>query len=394
MDFQIPKYSQCVTNLNSFMNSLMKNPVKILFLYFTVKKKPYVRTKFGKWELPNKDVMYVLPGDDENFAYVYRDTELKAMIDIVDPNSPDPFDASYNARAPVDHRYEVAIPQNRKTHREVAIGNHLDFSIRRFTRDKHPVLVISTHLTKYVIESDGSVDRQVASQTDFTLEGLTGDELKSMEKFSKIHHEIRGKTTGLSIKSLFENDDSVWIPPFYHLTKITLGLPQSGGSQRYKLYGRHRYLIHTDTRQGEYIMVKRQRKYLNDQHGGAPDLDEIVMSERFSDLLYDVFTHPMQRHSNLLGMKVYFDYGQELTEDKDGMHLVLLYEYGTMDIIEHVNIFVIDGRILLNAIEEKNRHHGTKHNYLKLVKMAETCKRVCLAKQSLDKHESVPTSIH
>lgn len=189
MSISIPSYDQCVNNLSAFVQSLMKNPTKILFLYFTVKKTPYVKTKFGKWEFKtDNSVYYILPGDDENFAYVYRDSQLKALIDIIDPNAPSPFNASFDAPAPHDPKYEVSLVGHSvisKDPTEVNIGNHLDYSIRQYTRNKTKVRVVSSHLTKYTIHPDGSATRDAQVQSDFTLEQTDTDFLDSLARFGQ-----------------------------------------------------------------------------------------------------------------------------------------------------------------------------------------------------------------
>jgi len=382
MSFTLPPYEECVTNLRTFTNNLiLKNPSKILFLYFTVKKTPYVRTKFGKWETKNT-VYYVLPGDDQNFTYVYRDSNLKALIDIINPNSPSPFNSTFNSKAPYDHKYEVSVKgpaSSGPSKNEVFVGNHLDFSIRRYKRNHNPVRVISSHLTKYEIHPNGSATRDAQVQADFTLEQITANNLDNIKNFSKIYHEVRGLSSSLTIDEIFDQDRE-WILPFYNLTRITLGLSQSqqgGRHVKYHTYKNRKYKVQVGKKGGEYIVVNNKRKYLKKrQVGGTLELESMVMSKAFSDILYELYLQPMQEvKKNIVGLKVLFDYGKELTEYKNDLHIVLVYEF---DDVEKVDIFVIDGNILLNAIEERNSGIKEKPNLEKLTQIAEKCKDIII----------------
>ena len=391
----IPSYDECVRNLNGFIQTLMKNPSKILFLYFTMKQIPYVKTKFGKWEFTTqKETYYVLPGDDEHFAYVYRDTHLKALIDMVNPNEVSPFNVSFDASAPIDHKYAVSIagpsslssvpPTN-----EVHVGNHLDFSIRHYSRQQNKVRVISSHLTKYIIDANGSAFRDAQVQADFTLEQVPSSFVDSIEDFNKTKHEIRGLITPISLDIIFDQDEE-WLLPMFNLTRVCLGMPQKGGgNKKYYNLKNKKFLVKRGPKGGEYIVVGEKRRYLKRQSGGDIDIETIVMGEHFSKLLYDMFVFPMRNvKRNIIGVKVIFDYGHELTEYKDTYHLVLMYEFESG---QKVDIFIIDGDTLLNAIEEMHDiNSNVKPNLEKVAVMAERCKSMLERVQT--KSKSIATN--
>lgn len=364
---KIPPYEECVKNLNGFIQTLMKNPSEILFLDFMMNsKKPYVKTMFGKWEFAaEKETYYVLPEDDEHFfanehfAYVYRDTHLKALIDVVDPNKISPLNDSFDASA---------LHKN-----EVYIGNHLDFSIRHYTRQQNKVRVIYSHVTKYIIDANGRAFRDTQVQANFTLEQVHGNFVDSVEDFERTNHEVgRGLKTGLSIDMIFDQDKE-WLLPLFNLTRVCLGLSQKGGAKRkYHEHNNKKCLVRKGPKEGEYIIVDKKRKYLKKQSGGGTNMESMIMSEMFSDLLYDMFVFPMIDKKCIEGMQVIFDYGQELTEYKDNLHLVLMYQYESR---QKDDIFVIDGDTFLNAIEEKNNMTiSVRPNLDKVAEMSERCK--------------------
>jgi hypothetical protein len=356
-----------------------------------MKKTPYVKTKFGKWEFTSKkETCFVLPGDDENFAYVYRETQLKALIDIIDPSKVSPFNASFDALAPIDHKYQVSVISPHSSNfssqeNEVYVGNHLDFSIRRYSRQQNKVQVISSHLTKYIINANGSATRDTQVQTDFTLEQVPNNFVDSVEDFKKTNHEVRGLKTGLSVDMIFDQDKE-WLLPLFNLTRVCLGLSQKGGALRkYHNYRNKKHLVRQGKNGGEYIIVDQKRKYLRKHYGGnILDIENIVMSEKFHELLYEIFLFPMQEvKRNIVGMQVIFDYGQELTQYKDSLHLVLMYEF---DDGQKVDIFVIDGDTFLHAIEETNDITiDVRPNLERVAKMAQRCKNILASSEQESK---------
>lgn len=395
----IPAYNDCVSNLNNFTYGLLKNPVKILYLYFNKDaKKPRVKTKFGEWKFPSTgETFYVIPGESDEYAYVYSTSGLKALIDVSSPNKPSPMNASFDSTAPYTHAYEVnvlgPVPSSTTSSQpnEVFIGNHLDFSINSYTRNNQRITVVSAHVTKYDIDPQGTATRDATVYSDFTFENIinTPNILQTKTDFENIHHEVRGMSTGLTIGQIFNPQDTMWLLPFYNLTRKTIGLAQLGGSinKQYHMYNKKKYLIRQGPKGGKYIVVNSEKKYVPQlTFGGGTysevptsmpseerDIEPILNGEDFSDIIYDMFVKPIgEIETNLEGVRVVFDYGKVLTEHNDSSHFEIIYEFEKGRILD---VFVVPTDIVLQSIEEnKTPSILNKPNNDKLRMLGTNCK--------------------
>lgn len=118
---------------------LANNPTHIYFLYFTINPvRAQVKRRFGRW-MVNGEECYVIPNVQNNGVYVYRETGLRAVVRLSDPD------------ADVGDVVLVGRGDDTQGAFEANIGSHIDY-VPIMTRDVGPVM--KTHLTEYNIYDD------------------------------------------------------------------------------------------------------------------------------------------------------------------------------------------------------------------------------------------------
>ncbi len=342
----IPPFHKCLSNINTFVSDLTANPTNILFLYFT-SKGPIVKTKFGKWQV-GEHTFYVIPGNNKNYVYAYLETGLKGLIDVGKSGTPSPFNANFVASASVDTEFPVEVlgPTTLPYPNSVNIGNHIDFSVHSFTRNKQIVTVIQTHLTNYDILYNGTAERNAEAIVNFTLDIIPDNAFDSLDTFSEIHHDYKGNINEATLKSVYGKDKGV-IQAIYNLSCITLGIEaKSGGNQikQYHKYRGKRYLVREGTKGGKYILVNKKKIYIKKQTGGT------LLPSNFDNMIYETFVKPVSEAAHgFMGAEVFFDIDNELTNFPKESSITIIYDFD-----EHVfDIFQIDAKIVLNALKNE-----------------------------------------
>ena len=354
-------------NLHRFVEDKCKHhAVEIGFLYFQTNPiRPYAKANFGKWQRGSK-TFYVLPGilpsrkiGFNNYVYVYREQNLRALIDVVDPNAPSPFNASFLSQLAYLQDLPVTVlglanvtnPQPN----EINIGNHIDFAIKSYTRNNVNVQCAETHLTNYLIDVSGSATRDANDMCNFTLNSSNLNKLNTIKEFESVTHEVgKGISTTIDIKQIYDDD---WILAVFNLTRISVGMPQIGGAKRYAIHKNRKYLIRYGQRGGSYINVNNKKKYLKAQvqSGGMYDdsNDDVITpfdpSNQLSDLIANMLIAPLSSCTRFKGAQIIYDYGKVLTKYKDHPPLIMICEYDHSHVYD---IFSLDSKMLTDIIHE------------------------------------------
>ena len=361
-----PTYSECESRLKTFVETCLKTPSRIYFLYFGASKDPtpFIKGFFGTWKT-NQNTYYVIAGRKCNYIYVYQDHGLERLIRL-GSGGPSGFNAQALKTADVENAFKASVLPSTSMPSSpddiwAKIGNHIDFAVTSRTRE-HPLLVFENHMTSYEIAADGSCQREAPSCNFSYVEVAkynpafcdTIDDFKRIKQESWVKPQLY-LSEDITMKKVY---DDKWITAVFNLTRIALGKFQdfSGGAmKKYHVYNKRRYIVKTGPRGGEYILINSRKVYLKVQKpfldGGMMDLSmqDVIDNDKFHTFIHSTFIVPMSDHES--NARVFID-----TRTKNN-HVVFFFEYGPEF---NTKIFTIDQKILLDAYHENEMTTGAK----------------------------------
>lgn len=348
-------HRQCVENLKEFTDSLPSTNVKFLFYLASKLDSPKIRTNMKLWDMydPNDTSeepkrSFLAQGHDKSYVYVYRESDLKVLVEIIHKDVPKPADTFSSGHTSVKHAFksffDVKIIDTHKG--DVNIGNHVDFGIHGL-RDGQ--VLIKSHYTSYT-NIDNSPMLRIEDNCNFVVRDQN---FEDYNQFSRIACESReGETLGTMSKVYTTHHDRLVM---FHLCGIVLGRKKQGGGvkKKYKSHKGRQYLIRYGKRGGEYIQVKGSKLYRRQQGGASNKTYEGVtfMSETFIKFLTETIIQRVGMfREDLISATVIFDENDELVS-RGNDNIIIIYDFDNAK----SNIFYLDTILLLTACYANNQ---------------------------------------
>jgi len=337
-------YQTCHANLTTFVNSLPKTNVKFLFYLAKDLGSPKMRTCLSYWDIDKKP-FYLTFGQDNNFVYVYKESSIKLLVQIINKPAPAPSNVSSFTSKPSHINNIVNVKIVDSSSGDVTLGNHVDFNI---TAQRNGDVLIKSHATLYR-DIDLATATRIEDQCNFILRNQDFDDLT---RFGNIACESRySEPTGATIQTIYTDPDDKNI--MFRLCRIIKGIVSYGGSfsKKYTKYNGKRYLQRLGKKGGIYIEPTNTRRvYIKKQktmRGGAViDYRGVTFfSDTFITFLSTRILIPVgELRQDLLSVQVLYDEYNELDENGN-VHIIVIYDFEA----DKRNLFYINAITLLTA---------------------------------------------
>lgn len=326
-------YEKFLGNFNYILEKAPMTGIKFLYFYaFDVTLQPRIKTTFHRLKYDtNEDEVFILPGVDKTYMYIYDKTALTYMVCDVKPSLKYP------------NVYNVKI---RKRRGDVYLGNHMTICL---AKRKNASPLIKTHMTIYDEQTDLSFIRDEICKCNFPLPSYTLGQ--DFQDFSR--------TTLCQEKTLHGT----------YITKDTLHNAYNGDTQRIKILKHIVDVIHDKSNLitlltgGRYVMFKgRKRKIqkntsdhqcikykgncINLQQGGAVQYKGITfMTDTFINFIIQYILVPLNKVApSLQTIQIIFDEFNELGADANE-YCVFVYDHGD----DKRSYYKIETSLLLKA---------------------------------------------
>jgi hypothetical protein len=343
------QHQQCVENLRVFTDSLPSTNVKFLFYLASKLDSPKIRTSMKLWNMYDPNVTeeeperaFLAQGHDKSYVYVYKESDLKVLVEIIHKDVPKPAGTFSSGHTSVKHAFtsffDVKILD---THMgDVNIGNHVDFGVHGL-KDGH--VLIKSHYTSYT-----NIDRLPMLRNEDNCNFVVKDQnFEDFNEFSGVTCESRdGKALG-TVDNVYSTYHDRLV--MFYLCGVVLGKRRHGGGvkKKYKSHKGRNYLIRCGKRGGQYIQVKGAKVYKR-QQGGAPNKTYggvTFMSETFIKFLSETIIQRVGMfREDLVSATVIFDENDELV-NRGNNNIIVIYDFDN----SKSNIFYLDTILLLTA---------------------------------------------
>lgn len=224
-----------VKKLTSWLNKQPLVPIKFLYFHSSDLTKPRVRTAFKRFSVNGND-FYIVEGVTRNFFYVYSESVIKYLVNLVPTSDADVYDATIVSQG---SGYDV-------NH-----GDHIDISIIQMRNNE---TLVKTHKTAY-IDIGSFVFVRTAPQCNF---------VSSPSKLADVDNIkcelLNGRLQGNRMKDVYDAKDLDAIRFLFDIaTKVT-----PGGARRCQFGG--------SFMNADEIIYKKLLKPLYEHR---PDLEEV-----------------------------------------------------------------------------------------------------------------------
>jgi hypothetical protein len=345
------EYKTFRDNLINFRRNLTETSIKFIFFTGLTDKLlvPQIKTVFNSWNL-NGNQYYISRGVSDNNIYVYRESDIKYLVNIINTKETD-----YG----IIHNVEIiGIGEDNENNEDenANLGDHIDFGI---TRRKDGNIIVKTHKTIYVDIGNFVFERDEL-KCNFVYDKMKLDSFTNFSMNTKCQN-IDYSYTRETIDSTYQNqnqDPNI----IYTLCKVLEGTYINGGTsidkKNYIMYGGKRYLIRKGKRNGKFIKTAKRRIYL--QRGGNDYKGITFMSDSFIQFLSDTVFKPLYTIRNdLVEIRVIYDELNETGRDAN-KHIIILYDF--IDYIR--NIFYLNTEKTLIACYANNKIEDGKSDIL------------------------------
>jgi len=335
------EYKVYLNNLTSFVKTFERTSY-VNFLYFVLdsSKLPKIRTCLGKWEGIGDQIHYIGHGIDKNYVYVYKESDLKVLIEIaytsIEPNNAKKSRENFGV-------YNVRIlgppgPSYTTESTTAFIGHHIDYSIHKNGKD----IFVKLHKTVYTYDDYNNTFVREAAHCNFNLHSRINSRMTKTE-FAQMRCVNKIGPTDQTIQSTFHTDDDDVIVS-------------------------HQLLANT------LVNKTEPRSTVSNHVGGGVNYHDITFSnDEFIKFIHSFLLRPTKRRRpDIVSAEVIYDAHAEISPYGPKSFLIMYgFENGNMD------IFHIDMMMALKAcyVETSNNQKFTKdemkcHAYFKNIKDA------------------------